>query len=123
MNRVVTVEQLGDAISQEYDEYYKKVRKEQRKILREEAELARSMVEVRTPITDRNGKHLKHGWEVDDREVNGELIMTIHNTTKPGVVHLVELGTIRAKKVTPMLEPTFNIIEPKLIKRLRDINV
>lgn len=115
----IKVEELNAEINRIFNEYAQDLKSVSKEVIHEYAKVLRDEVEGATPVSNRMSKHLKDGWKVTEETFTGgfEIKAFIHNTKKPGLVHLLELGTVKMSP-RPMLVPAFNKVAPKIEQAL-----
>ena len=89
----VPLEKLGDAFAVILDNYKEKIDKNNEKIVRKIGKETAEDLKQTSPKRNSGEKQYAEGWKSTlERDGYGSAIAHVHNTTKPGLTHLLELG-------------------------------
>lgn len=122
MSSRIKLEELGTELSKIVEEYTEEVSKAIEKEVDSTAKKMRS--EVKTTAPKKTGKYAE-GFSVKKDDSLGVTSRIIYNRTKPGLVHLLELGhSMRGGgrvSARPHLRPTYDKLVPQMEKNIENI--
>ena len=118
----ISVDNIANAITQEVKKYTSDVSEAIEDEVNETSKKVRKDIKDNSP--ERTGEY-KLGWRRKKSTAGGKIEITIHNTKKPTLVHLLEFGHVkigggRVQEI-PHMRPAYDEEVPKMNKRIERI--
>lgn len=119
----IDVSQFRDEIIASLQNVAKEARDEFETVADDVSREAVADLKANSPKSERNGKHYAKGWKAKKTKTKfGDVKITVYNSTKPTLTHLLENGYIsrsgRKVKGKEHIKPVRDDIERKLKERL-----
>ncbi|MBM7624780.1 HK97 gp10 family phage protein [Sporohalobacter salinus] len=124
MSKNVSVDDLADAIVGEVKKYTKDVSEAIENEVNETSKKVRKKIKDNSP--EDSGEY-KMGWRRKKSTAGGKIEITVHNTVKPTLVHLLEFGHEQVgegkDRVSAIkhLRPAYDTFVPDMQKRIEKI--